>query len=700
MDKILLLSPQISELRKHSARGRLRHLLETLARCYEVFFVVEQEHGGFAARDDEYASLLKGQGVQVLEAYRLNEILLKNRFRLALIEFFGTAERYLSLIRELQPDLNVVLDIGEARLFRETSADTVSERGRADRAKWRQLKICREVEAMFTVTSLDRDRLLGEDENLIVELIPNIHTIRFNPADIGRRRDNTILLVTDFDHSPNVDAVCHFCRDVMPLVEKERPDVRVIVMGDSPPAEVRDLASERVKILGNSAFEQYLRQAYISVAPLRYGDGLRGGIGEALARGIPTVASSIGVRGLQLTHGLDVLIGDTPEAFARCILDLMGDRELYLKLAHNGPEFIRRTCTPELVERKLLDFVATSFDCLRAKRIQRLSREQWDLNFDIFQRYKIAADAIECMRTGKGKVLDVGGRGDLLKFLPEDFVVTVDWVRHYHTRTSVVGSALELPFGDGAFDFVLAIDVVEHLPLNKRKAFVSELSRVAQEALVIGAPSDRSMVEESEALIAEFYKGLYMEENPWLWEHMLNGLPDMQEMAKHLKEEGFSVSILPNGYLPRWTLLLGIYSMLARVENSQEVLRRLSRFYNRNYYIGDNREPSYRGVLVAKRGGSAPTLDVLYPDRTANEAGFPESAREALEMLQSLEILHLFYENGIQLREAMTRLREKEREVAERDQVIEALLSKWPVRVYRKLKAIGRSLFPSSSETV
>ncbi len=700
-EKILIVSPQVPEFDKLSGWVRLHQIVEILARHYEVFFVAEYRHTGYTGIDDKYTSFLKEHGVRLfIPDYDLRQILLNNRFKLAITEFYTTAERVLPKIRELQPDLNVVLDTIDVHFAREqTKAELtgdVEDNEEAGRVKCRELATCRNVEAIFTVTSLDKEILLREDSSLDVEVVPNIHRIMFDKTSIERRDKSKLLFVGGFTHAPNVDAVRYLCAEVLPLVHKEYPAAEAVIVGDCAPDKIKALASDKVKILGHVPdMEPYLRASYISVAPLRFGAGMKGKVGEALAYGLPVVTTSIGAQGFELVHEQNIMVADTAEDFAGCICKLMSNSSLYRKLAHNGPEFIRNTCTPEIVGRKLVEFVERSSETLKLKQLDRLNREKWELNFDIFQRYKAAADALEFMRKGRMKVLDVGGRGDLLKFLPDDCAVTVDRTRYFPTRTFAVADCQTLPFRDGAYDFAMAMDVIEHLPREGRIKFLGELGRVASRGIIIGAPFRTALTERGEVIINELHKRIRGSEDPWLAEHIAHQLPELAEATRHLEDAGFSISALPNGYLPHWMLLMGMYYVLIEVADSANLLRTLNEFYNRNYYVADNREPCYRYIVVASKDATPPTIETLYPESCSKGVDARADLAEALGTLPYIETMHFLRNNEALLRETMLQLENREavilakdKEIRDRDEVINNLLSKWPVRLYRKLKGI------------
>ncbi|MBU6233465.1 MAG: glycosyltransferase, partial [Acidobacteria bacterium] len=82
------------------------------------------------------------------------------------------------------------------------------------------------------------------------------------------------------------------------------------------------------------------------VAPLRYGAGIKGKLGESAVHGVPFVCTSIATEGTLMEHGRDCLNADTAEEFAREVIRLYSDAELWESLSRNVQTAIERQCAP------------------------------------------------------------------------------------------------------------------------------------------------------------------------------------------------------------------------------------------------------------------------------------------------------------------------------------------------------------------
>jgi len=147
-----------------------------------------------------------------------------------------------------------------------------------------------------------------------------------------------LVFVGTMHYQPNVDAVTFFCRNVLPLIRRDLPEIRLTIVGSRPVAEVLELASlPGVNVTGSVPdVRPYYWHSKLSIVPLRIGGGTRLKILESLAAGCAVLSTSIGAEGLNLQHGTHLLLADTPELFADSVVRLLIDPSLRRKLARQG----------------------------------------------------------------------------------------------------------------------------------------------------------------------------------------------------------------------------------------------------------------------------------------------------------------------------------------------------------------------------
>ena len=215
---------------------------------------------------------------------------------------------------------------------------------------WRLLKayegrLVREFDAVMAVSEEDEGALLeaaGQPREITVIPI----AIDTDAVTMVERapEPNHILHIGTMFWPPNIAGVNWFIDAVYPRIREQRPDVTFDVVGSRPPAELLALneAGRGIHVTGYVEDPTpYLQNAAVLVVPLFAGGGMRVKILNALAEGIPIVSTTLGYEGIRLTPERDILVGDTPEAFAGAVLRLLNDPELGRRLAAQGRESVR-----------------------------------------------------------------------------------------------------------------------------------------------------------------------------------------------------------------------------------------------------------------------------------------------------------------------------------------------------------------------
>ena len=270
------------------------------------------------------------------------------------------------------------------------------------------------------------------------------------------------------------------------------------------------------------------------------------------------------------------------------ITDLLlpsGGHHLFFDLFPGGPE-------------------AQLFDLRIDSEVAEPGRLVLNLPFDLYQRYRLAAEIGEALQPGS--VLDVGGLlGDQDGHLasPADFFVDLPAGRSGRIQATDIrqcdhprhrpASAEAQPFETGAFELAVSLDVLEHIAPRRRISFLEELDRVARDGILLGAPFSSPGVEAAEKSLAEGLLG----DRQFLREHRESGLPKPSLVRDFFQEKGYRVRAFPNGDLVRWKemqVLTRHYFSFGDFRVSQA----FNRLYNERYYERDQKEPAYRTLFL------------------------------------------------------------------------------------------------------
>ncbi len=189
------------------------------------------------------------------------------------------------------------------------------------------------------------DRVVGRRVGAAV--VPNgVDTAYFHPLPSVPVKPHTLVFTGLMAHAPNADGVRYFRAEILPLIHRCNPLVRLLVVGAEPPADVREMdegENGNVRILGAVPDTRpYIAEGSVIVVPLRSGSGTRLKILEALAMEQAVVSTTIGAEGLQVIDGRHVLIADDPTRFAAAVLRLLEDRTLAASLGASGRVLVER----------------------------------------------------------------------------------------------------------------------------------------------------------------------------------------------------------------------------------------------------------------------------------------------------------------------------------------------------------------------
>lgn len=218
---------------------------------------------------------------------------------------------------------------------------------------------CDRVTLNVTVSETDRDRLSRLAPGARVTTVPNgVDTAAFQPT---RGDQRGLVFVGGYTWYPNRDAMAFFAREILPLVRLADTELPVTWVGRAPEGvRSRYAAEHRMRLTGYVAdIRPDVDAAACYVVPLRVGGGTRLKILDAWAMGKPVVSTSVGCEGLDARDGENILIRDTPQAFAEAVKAVLGDEELRRRLGEGARRTAERTYDWEVIgEAMINDYLA------------------------------------------------------------------------------------------------------------------------------------------------------------------------------------------------------------------------------------------------------------------------------------------------------------------------------------------------------
>ena len=360
--RILVVSYNIPRPDKSSGELRFTAILKILSEFWEIDFCIADSHIEYNTSSDfiPYSEKLKKEGIRVLPVKQgiFLEAIKENHYVGGYFNLYWIAEEMMPKFRLALPGAFTIVDSVDVHFAREETQARLGEidATKVEQTKKKELGVYKSADVTIAV-SKDDYYLLKEVERVgNVILIPNIvQTHRRNPGD----RKPIVFFIGCYAWYPNPDAVKWFASQIWPQVIKAVPSAEFLIIGSDPTEEVLALADNPgIKVVGYvPETKPYLEMAAVSVAPLRFGGGMKGKVNEAMAHGIPVVATSIGAQGFEATHGKQIMIADDPDEFARSVIALLQDQRLQQEVGLGGQKLNSAICSPEAVKKNIEELV-------------------------------------------------------------------------------------------------------------------------------------------------------------------------------------------------------------------------------------------------------------------------------------------------------------------------------------------------------
>ena len=254
-------------------------------------------------------------------------------------------EPILGMLRRLCPNARIVFDTVDLHFLREQRqaelSGSAAMKAAAERTRKIELTLMENSDISLVVSPVEQQLLAELVPQADVRILSNIHTVQGRQQGWVQRRD--VMFIGGFQHPPNVDAAEWLIDDIFPLIRAELPEVRLHIIGSRMPDALRSKAVDGVIMHGFvEDLTPYLNGCRLSLAPLRYGAGVKGKVNQAMAWGLPVVATRCASEGMFLEHGHDVLVADGAKAFADEVVRAYSDETLWLKLSEGGLANVER----------------------------------------------------------------------------------------------------------------------------------------------------------------------------------------------------------------------------------------------------------------------------------------------------------------------------------------------------------------------
>jgi O-antigen biosynthesis protein len=369
---VLIANRYYPESDKSSGDMRLAEIVNLLLQSgHRVFFLSGEE------RNLKYKEKLASLGVTCFSNNRYNihenekiirHITARYRFDVAILSYHSVYDAYAPFIKRQCPGCRLILDTVDLHFLREGREICILKEGRkidvisAVKEKIKhikksqyELRALSNADSIWVVTQSEKELLLSMGfGDKPIWVVPNVHNVDVQCKNYSQREG--VIFLGSYNHKPNIDAVRYFIKQIYPVLKEKLSGIQITLAGDNPPKEIQEYASKHSNVAVPGFIEdirEILRSQRVAIAPLRYGAGMKGKIGEYMCCGLPCVTTSIGAEGMSLHNQIHVLIEDDPDRFAKSVVELYNNKLLWEKLSENGIEYIKGNLSSDLVGKKI-----------------------------------------------------------------------------------------------------------------------------------------------------------------------------------------------------------------------------------------------------------------------------------------------------------------------------------------------------------
>jgi len=261
------------------------------------------------------------------------------------------AGQYADLVRHHAPQARLLFDTVDLHFLREERAATLTGHDamsqQAAQSRRSELALIEHADTTFVVSAYEKQLLAQLVPEARVEVLSNIHHVQEHVPGHAGRRD--LVFIGGAGHPPNVDAVRWIATAILPRLREVLPELNVHVLGDMPEPLRREFDVPGLRLHGRVAdLSPWLDGCLASIAPLRFGAGVKGKINMAMSHGVPVIATALAIEGMRLKQGHDVLVAGDAPAFAEALALLLQDASMWQRLSEGGLENVRRHFSHEI----------------------------------------------------------------------------------------------------------------------------------------------------------------------------------------------------------------------------------------------------------------------------------------------------------------------------------------------------------------
>lgn len=215
------------------------------------------------------------------------------------------------------------------------------------------------VQNAIVVSDEEAEYLRSWNPDLKIVVIPNgVDTAYYDSIKV-ERDPKGVIFTGWMRHFPNLDAAHYLLKEIMPLIIRKLPEVRLYLVGEPVPEQIRYMAANIPQVIMTGSVEDIrplIKQASVAIVPLRIGGGTHLKVLEAMISETPVVTTPVGAEGLPLKHGQHAWISRDARGLADGVLHLLENPELRSLITTEARKLVEKEYDWAIIATKQKEF--------------------------------------------------------------------------------------------------------------------------------------------------------------------------------------------------------------------------------------------------------------------------------------------------------------------------------------------------------
>ncbi len=204
-----------------------------------------------------------------------------------------------------------------------------------------EAKVFEFMDNFCIISSQDKDSIISPMASKI-KIVPNgVDFEMFYPRTEPKIYD--LLFMGNLSYPPNIDAVLFLSNEILPIVKKSKPNIKLLIAGIGASKKIKQLQSENITVIENfDDISDSIALSKILLAPMRLSIGLQNKILQAMAMKTPCIVSSLSNNAIKAPNKIAILEANTPQEFSECIIKLLNDENKASTIGNAGYAFVKQ----------------------------------------------------------------------------------------------------------------------------------------------------------------------------------------------------------------------------------------------------------------------------------------------------------------------------------------------------------------------